>query len=500
MNAKALLSAPWRANLPGKAWLGLALLVLAVLGATAVGIFVHKPDRWLGCVIVVGFFLSFMWAGVMSNMVLLAIDARQLRLPALERGLIAVLWLYGLACVAVSTLLLGSFFGHFGTIAILMALFCAGGLSFALLPRFILVPFFLWPMALGALPFRFDLPDPTMAGFVRLGAPVLIVLALLAQWCWHRLVHGLNPYAVGWTRPMVLSFRHGGKTASWSPWVGVAGYARGGGDSARQMQCRPDWMQARAVLGNCGPARPVSGLRIALGGVFMPQTVLSGLRRIALIALPCLLYVALMELDHDRHHPVETWQSFWHDGAMLALIIVGAFGGMTLAMVSLTQLQQRWTRVSAELPLLALLPGLGRDVKRNLLDASLSPPLRQQTLLLVSLLALALSLHVGVQTALFVLLGQLGAAGFVVTFTLLIFGGCLPGRWPIAGVAVLDCVLICISLFAPSVSDPAAIMLGPLSLRTVLLAGWLVLALILFKLGRRGWRGLQQRPHPFLPS
>lgn len=232
----------------------------------------------------------------------------------------------------------------------------------------------------------------------------------------------------------------------------------------------------------------------------MPQTVLGGLLRIALIALPGLAYVALMELGHDRRHPVETWQGLWHDGALLTLIMVGAFGGMTLALVSLAQLWQRWSKVNAELPLLALLPGLGRNVKSHLLAASLRPPLRMQSLLLAFLLALALSLHLSIQTMMFVLLGQLGAAAFMAAFSLLIIGGCLPGRWSIGGVGLFGCILICISLFVPILSDPARITLGTLSLRTVLLAGWLVLSLILVRLARRGWHGLQQRPHPFLPT
>jgi hypothetical protein len=31
-------------------------------------------------------------------------------------------------------------------------------------------------------------------------------------------------------------------------------------------------------------------------------------------------------------------------------------------------------------------------------------------------------------------------------------------------------------------------------------ASWLLLALFLWWSGRRGWHGLQQRPHPFMPN
>lgn len=497
MSAQALVSAPWRVNRPSTAWLGLVLLVLAGLGATAADIFSHKPDRWLACTAVAGFFLAFLWAFVMSNMVLLAIDARQLRVPALERGMKSVILLYGLLCVLGSTALLGISFGHFSAIAILIALFCVGGLLFALLPRFVVTPFFLLPAALNAMPVRIELPGPLSTDFVQCWAPVVLGLSLLTLWRWHRLVHVADPYAMGWSRPLVMLFRRGGQTEGWNPWTGFLGRSA---DNVHKIRTSPDWIQPRADLGDCGPGRSVTSLRIALGGVFMPQTVLSALRTIALIAVPALAYLALMELGHDRRHPVESWQGFWHQGALLALIMVGAFGGMTLALVSLAQLWQRWSKANGELPLLALLPGLGSNVKSQLLAASLRPPLRLQSLLLAFLLALALSLHLSVQATMFVLLGQLGAAGLMVAFSLLIIGGSLPGRWSIGGVGMFGCILICISLFVPVLSDPAAIMLGPLSLRDALLAGWLVLSLILFRLARRGWHGLQQRPHPFLPT
>ncbi len=497
MSAQDILSAPWRANRPSTAWQGLVLLVLAVWGATAAGIFMDHSDCWAVCTFVAGFFLALLWAFVMSNMVLLAIDARQLRVPALERGLMSVMFFYGVACVALSTALLGFFFGHFAAIAILIALFCVGGLLFALLPRFVVTPLFLLPAALNAIPFHVALPGPLSPDFVHWWTPVALGLCVLTLWCWHRLVHAADPYAMGWGRPLVMLFRGGGQTGGWNPWTG---YLDRAADSVERLRDSPDWIRGRADLGECGPGQSVTSLRMALGGVFMPQTVLSVLRRIALVLVPFLCYVALMELGHDRRHPVQTWQDLWHDGALLTLVLVGAFGGMTLAMVSLTQLWQRWAKVNGELSLLALLPGLGRNVKSNLVSATLRPTLRLQILLLAFLLALAFYLHLSIQTTMFVLLGQLGAAGFAVAFSLLIIGGRLPGRWSIAGVAVFGCILICISLFVPTLSDPAAITLGPFSLRAALLAGWLVLSLILSRLARRGWLGLQQRPHPFLPT
>lgn len=497
MSAQNILSAPWRASRPRTAWLGLALLVLAVLGAAIMGIFLHKPDRWIPSTFVAGFFLAFLWAFVMSSMVLLAIDARQLRVPALEKGLMSAILFYGMVCIGLPTGLLGLFFGHIGVIAILIALLCIGGLLFALLPRFVVTPFFLLPAVLNAMPVRFELPGPLSTDFVHCWTPVVLGLSLLALWRWYRLVHAVDPYAISWNRPLVMLFRRGEQTGGWNIRTGFLGPPA---DRVVEARTSPEWMRRHADLRHSGPGNTVTSLRIALGGIFMPQTVLGQLRRIALVVMPALCYVALMELGHDRRHPVQTWQGFWHDGALLTLVLGGALGAMTLAAVSLAQLWQRWTKVNAELPLLALLPGLGRNVKIHLISASLQPILRRQAMLLAFLLALALSLHLSIQTTIFMFLAQLGAAGFLVAFSLLIIGDRLPGRWSVAVPAMLGCSLICISLFVPTLSDPSTIMLGPVSLSAGLLAGWLLLALILFRLASRGWQGLQQRPHPFLPT
>jgi hypothetical protein len=48
--------------------------------------------------------------------------------------------------------------------------------------------------------------------------------------------------------------------------------------------------------------------------------------------------------------------------------------------------------------------------------------------------------------------------------------------------------------------DPGAIELGSVSALPLLVAGWLVLGVALWWLGRHGWRGLMRRPHPFLTT
>lgn len=74
-----------------------------------------------------------------------------------------------------------------------------------------------------------------------------------------------------------------------------------------------------------------------------------------------------LQKSHDPHAHA---MSLWERGSLFALALLwfGAFGSTMLVAMTLTTLQQRWRRINAEVPLLALLPGLGnpRQAKLNL--------------------------------------------------------------------------------------------------------------------------------------
>ncbi|HZX70308.1 MAG TPA: hypothetical protein VFE77_05760 [Rhodanobacter sp.] len=498
MNARAILSVPWRAARPSTAWLGVVLFALGLFGAVALGLFSQRPDKWIACTMIVGFCEAFLWAFVMSCTVLLAIDARQLRLPALQQGVVRSLWIYGPLSVALPTIALGLFFGHFMVIASMLGLFSAGGFLFALLPRFLGVLFYMLPLTLNALPAWFGMPSPKTPHFVSWSAPILLGLILAAAWCWRSLLRRENPRAQGWSQPIVMQFRGCARTTGWNPWTGFIGSDL---DFTSQIRRWPDWMQGGANLRDCGRSRPVPTLRVALGGVFLPLTALGWLRKVALIVVPGIVFIVLATFQQILRHGFHAWLGILQEGGLVVLVLCGAFGSMLLALLSLTQLGQRWARTNAEMPLLALLPGLGdgMELKRSLLRAIWQPTLRLQAVLLVAVLAIAWDMHMNMQAVIFLLLTQLGAAGFVIAFGLLVVGGCLPGRWPTTAMGIFGCILISVSLFVPTLGDPATIRLSVTSLQAVLAAGWVVLALMLLQLARRGWLGLRQRAHPFLP-
>lgn len=501
MNLRTVIQAPWRASKPAAQGTALLLLVLAVLGAIAAGMYSNKPAWWVGSAMIIGIGEGFLWAFLMSSTVLLAIDARQLRLPGIQRSVIASLLLYGLLGVVVPTAVLSLFGGHPGATGAIIMLFCAGGFAFALLPRYLGTVMCLMPATLNALPPSVTLPGPIDPDFLHFAALAAAGLLLMIVLCWRRLLHAANPYDSGWTQPMVMQFRFAARRVGWNAWTGF-GSGIYGVDSTQQIRRRPNWLQPKADLRDCGPGHPVGSLRTALGGLFMPLTMMARLRQLAFVVVPSLLFVLLMAMQGAHRHGAAALLTVWHDGGLIMLIWFGAFGSMMLAFICMGQLWQLWQKPNAELPLLALLPGLddSTQVKRDLLHAILLQPIRVLGLLLLVLLTLTASLHLGTRAALFVLLSQLGAISFVAAFALTIIGGRPLGPWATGALAIFGCILINVSLFVPTLSDPGQIKLGGGTLLDLFVVGWVVLAVALLWLGRRGWRGLMQRPHPFLPN
>jgi hypothetical protein len=180
---------------------------------------------------------------------------------------------------------------------------------------------------------------------------------------------------------------------------------------------------------------------------------------------------------------------------------LGLMGGMALMVMGCLPLRARWGRTNAELPLLALLPSLGHGdaLRRHLLRAALVRPLALQALLLALVLGAALAMRAGPALGLFASLGQLGCAGVVVASTLATFGGKpLPG-WGmgvlLAAMGLLVSASTFLSLFAGL--GPHTHALSAASLATLAML-WAVAIVALLWLGRRGWRGMQTQPHPFL--
>lgn len=485
MNARQLLHIPWYSTYPTLRWFAVVVFVLCSAGAIAIGTFADGPGAMQGAVALYGCGLIYLWAFFFSLSLLPAIDARQLRLPGISRQIHASLVLYGLLGIAVPLVVPGV---GGGTMAVL-ALFSAVGLIFALVPRYLAVLVGMTPMLVNALWYRLDLPGIDDPRFVPWAAMAALVLLLVCAWRWRQLLRAGGTQASGWSSPLVLQFRSG----SWGYWNDI-------GDN-RQLSRRPDWLRPAIDLAGVGPAKPRKSLRVALGGWYLPQTAASYGKQLALmfgvLALPmaCVTLVSRIKSTDD-------------DAATLAGGIVGALcsflvvAAPMICIFSLLWLSKRWKRTNAELPLLALLPGLGdpAGAKRLLLRTVLGLPLALHGLLVLLLGMVMLFWHGHAYMLSFMLLAQVGGAVVTAAVLLNLFGGRALSPWSIGLILVVANVLTMASLLLPALALGREPMAQAMPLLPLLPLGWLLLAGAMAWLGRRGWHRLMQQPHPFLPG
>lgn len=425
----------------------------------------------------------------LSNTVLLARDARHWRLPRLERRAIASLGLYVLLGVLLPAALLCWMHGDALSVLLLLLIGAGLGMAYALLPAYLSVFVFFAPSIRAGLSTWLPLPAAGQSGFVTWAGPFAILLCALLAWRWRGLQRG--DHALDRPNgPTLLLFRQ----AIWR-WSG-----RGSGSVG---DCRapgrgPRWTQPTVDLCDCGPGHPTTNLRVALGGWWMPQTRSSRARQLVLLLAGVLvggMFLMLQSLGDAHDHVADIWSDLGDVGSVLFL---GTLLSVIIALYTVRTLYQRWSRTDAELPLLALLPGLAGagSAKPALLRASLLPSLCGQLALALLMLLIAIKADWIDEALVLLMLGPIGSAGLMCSFTLMLFGaGPLRGRglvW-VGGAAYL---WICAAA-GGALFQQHPLSFGPVAL-SLLALGWSALFVALLWLGRRGWAMLQQRPHPFL--
>jgi hypothetical protein len=431
---------------------------------------------------------ALLWAGVISQSLLLAREAWRLRLPTLGREVNASLALYALLSIGLPSVLLTWLGGNGAAIVTEIALGAGLGMAYATLPPPIGVLTILVPTMQDHLARWLPMPVASPAGFVAWAAPAVIALWLLIGWRWHRGVrHG---YAMqGSQRPLLLILRS-------RAWYGRCG----DGAETRLIGRRARWLQPTVDLHGCGPGHPLRSLRVALGGWGMPQTPVSRMRQLGTLLVSLLLASLLIGLtlsDSDRHGNALSAIG----GADMLMLYIGMVGPL-LAIVHTQLLQRRWNRSNAELPLMALLPGLGNaaQARRALLRASLLPTLGLQTVLLLATIALADHLHLDARGDALLLLGQLAGMGMLVAFDLAVLGHVAIGYgWTTTLLIYGYLVIVGSSSMALPLFNghPQVLKIGAVVVIALLWATFLTPLAIL---GLRGWRGFQRRPHPFLTN
>lgn len=494
---------PWRLMaLPWMAWskatrsvlLAFTVLLLALAsGASLVGYHRHPADWAPHAAAGITILDAIGWVGIVSPLMLLALEAHRLRLPRLSREIHASLGLYALLTVLVPGLLLGLQGGGDDAAALTLqiALGASLGMAYAVAPSYLGIVLAVSPMLVNALGHWLPLPAAPAPGFLVWAAPCTLAVWLLIGWRWSRMLHDEHA-TQGRDMPTLMRLR---TNNLWSR------LGNGANAETRQIAQRANWLQPAVDLHGCGPGQLVRSLRVALGGWFMPQTLVSRLRMFASGLAGVALGVLFMLLPASSARGSAASVLSDLGGAPLFVLYLGIVNSI-LAVAGIAQLRRRWGRANAELSLLALLPGLGdaTQTKRALLRAALRPlrPMLAMTAVVITVAVWRLHAH-GPDVVL-LLLAQGACMAMLLALTLAIPGGVAIRGWRTTALIVYGYLLANASTaLALPLFDQGLVPAMP-AVAVALAVSWASLLVPLSMLGLRGWRGLRQRPHPFLAN
>lgn len=484
-----MLATPWVAS-PGSArWCVVLVLVLAAVGDVLGRVYGVAHHAWAFIATMLAIGNAACWLLLMPNGLMLALAARRMRLPGISREVAWSLPLY--AVLGIGVPMLCQFpQGHALSFALVQILLAVGAMLFMLMPYYLgLALYFAFVISHRALSHVISIPGPSDPRFVPWGGTLAVVLVLMLAWRWRQLLRG-DCAERGLRAPGLMAFRRNPGGAQSDPLT-----------DAGSMRVRPDWLLARPDLRDVGPQAVGKSIRTALGGVYLPQTVIGRLYQwipgVLLLATMGLIFAVVTLGNHDASRLLH--YVFSRDGFRAVSWMFAVFSLM-IVMLPVELLALRWGRPNAELSLLALLPGLNpaQHGKRLLLRAVMGLPAIRLSLLLAVGWIGAASVDAGWSLELVMLALVLSCLGYLLAMALGIFGGS-----PLPGVAkallmIGMFVLLSVSMLLPQIWEDW-------SARSVtqaggaLAAGWIVIALVLLRHGRRGWHGLQQRSHPFLP-
>lgn len=505
MRMSDVLLTPWRSTLPSVRGMVLSLFGIACLAAITACVLMHGMPGWSVAETLYCFGVGYLWAFLLSGMLLLSIDARRLRLPAIRHAVIRSLVLYSVFTVAIPTLAGAVGGGHAVVGGLFAALAAAAALAFVLLPRYLAMLFCLLPALHGVVRDQLHVSGLADPRVLIWGGIALLVLVWIIVVRWRHLLHTHAATVRGLSGAIVMRMRDNGGISGWNPMTGYAGVllGRGGANEhnpGQQLRQRPDWMQPRVSLRRVGPASLRRTFQVALGGWYLPQSLAGHIRQMAPVLLPLVLYVPFMAINNIGDAHGGGWRKALQTIDVGIIGWIGLFGGGLLAVATVLALSRRWRKTSAELPLLSLLPGLGdtRAVRRALIQAALGKPLLAQALLLSLVLGASVLMHMDGIGLLLVALAQLGCAGVMVAFGLSTLGDAELPSWSSVLVLIAAFALVCGSTFTPLLMTGKQQWYPAAALLVAMVACWAVLAIVLLRLGWRGWHGMQQRPHPFL--
>jgi hypothetical protein len=487
MKLYRMLLTPWVATPRSGRQSFVLVLALVALGAVLAHIFGVAARAWVLDTVLLGIANAACWLLLIPNGLVLALDARRLRLPGIGRDVVWSMPLY--AALGIGVPMLCRFpQGHASSFAIVQMLVVIGALLFMVLPYYLAFgSYFFFLFFHRALSHVISIPGPSDPRFVPWGGALAVLLLLIFAWRWRQLLRG-DYLERGWRAPSLVNIRRTLGAAQRDPLT-----------DAGSMRVRPDWLLARPDLRGAGPQAPARSLRIALGGVYLPQTLIGRLRQAIPVALS-LAFVGLVFSGTFGDHGVlrALHYVFSRDG-FVALSWLFAVFSLALVMMPVELLTLRWGRVNAELPLLALLPGLGdaSDRKQVLLGVALGRPGRHLLLLLLIGWLGAAALDAGWPVALAMVVVVLGCFSYLCAMALNIFSGRALSSFSKSLLMLGMFVLLSLTVLLPQLWQDWDVS-NAARADHALVATWLALAVLLAWLARRGACALRERAHPFL--
>ena len=492
MNFSLILKTPWRSARAAVRWVMCGFFVLCLIPATIILIFGKDRAGAIYDVLgALGFGMVYVWAFFISHTLLLAMDARDLRIPRLSRTIVQSLLFYGALCVVVPSVVLGLLGGNALAIAVVMGLCVLGGLLFAWLPRYFATPIGLLPAVMIGVRRMVDIPGPSRPEFMTWALPLLLVLAVLIVYRWRQLLRTRGLLEQGMRSPMVMQFRRFGD-GSW----GTFGTAF----SKESLSQQPAWMLAKADLHGVGPQTPLRAMRVALGGFYMPKTWRGRLLVFAQYGF-VLLALAVVVVMTGIQSKSGFLQTMTH--VALPIIAMGAtYCTGLISIVTTARFSQRWRKTNTELPLLALMPGLGdaAKAKREILRASLTLPIRWQIALTAAMVIAAVLLHVDAVVIVCVAMAQLCCAALLPAILLRVIAGRPLKDWVLAVGTIAMFLLLNGNTVLPMLAKDAKLQAGVDLAALIITAVWVVAGLAILYIGRSGWQALKLRPHAFLAN
>lgn len=493
MRPRDLLLTFWRATYPSVRWLVGGVFLLGLVVAIVVRLL--WPGAKGGHIALLAFEagVAYLWAFLMPAGLLLARDARQLRIPRLEVVAAAAVGLAALATIGIGAALGRATLGETSAAA-LTALVLAAGFAFSLLPGPVAMLIGLLPAASDAARRVLPVPtldDPRSTIWWAVAAAGFGVICAIR---WHGLVR-LEASQAGRSSAMVMRMRGKNATGHWD----------GSGAGIRTVdRRRPGWLQPEANLRHIGPAHPVGSLRVALGRGFVPQTQRGLCRRGLTMAGPMLVFIVAMVLIRATKPGASvSWLGLIYALGIPMLAGLAFMLALGLPLVSALTVRQRWSTSQRELAVLGVLPGLGTPdrVRRALLRATLARPVVINLLLAVAGWIVAQRMNLSVIATLALVAAPLLCllAGVALTLNAL-------GPQPLPGWALgLVCSALTTVVLISTITGLLASQLrqgGPWAglpgLWGTYLAVVLVLTTVLGWIAARGARGMARQPHPFL--